>query len=236
MTANYEATVAPNWETVIRAKPAMGAWDITADMMGNITSDPVQRVYSSGLRNIPDSAPFRAATPGWDGPNKRFVQAIDTTKAEQRDGSVWQLNQGGITFELEHYFECRFAGRIYVACCTGANADATSPLALALLDRLTNKASNIAWTTAALNSIKTGYFGGKALSAFNNPALVLDLQNYLTAARVVFSSVLTPLIVKYSGTCTANSAILRMLKVIVQSPFCAGPTWQAVMAQDTWLK
>lgn len=73
--------------------------------------------------------------------------------------------------QLEHLFECRFAGPLIAAITENyTKTDATTQEALVLLDRIVNNKANLTWVPESLNTFKNNYFGGELSDA----VLVID--------------------------------------------------------------
>jgi hypothetical protein len=92
---------------------------------------------------------------------------VDDDGMIERDVSYWYpFDVGkakGARMELDHYFECRFAGRLILGTCTLSESaeDPTCSHTITLLDRIINHEANLAWVTDDINARKNNYFSGK---------------------------------------------------------------------------
>ncbi|EPQ50609.1 hypothetical protein GLOTRDRAFT_133721 [Gloeophyllum trabeum ATCC 11539] len=126
-------------------------------------------------------------------------------------------SRDGKSLQLEHYFECRFAGRLFLECASRCANDFRD--GLFLLDRLLNNQRNLAWTSVSLNALKKKYFSGDTIH-YNDDVDIM--REYMCAASKRFKALVLELATHCIFKYEQDSVVLLMLKVIWQTPFCTG--------------
>jgi len=138
-----------------------------------------------------------------------------------------------VPMNLEHYFECRFAGPLVAYATKNFSAmDNTTQEALILLDRLMNHPCNLSWTPKTLNKYKTGYFDGTPQIDPGNPGKNAGLLLYLTQKSGPFRGMVERVLRGYfpgnaKPVYDTNTVIIRMLAALWNSPFCRG-NWESL--------
>ncbi|PVF93894.1 hypothetical protein CPB86DRAFT_789638 [Serendipita vermifera] len=142
--------------------------------------------------------------------------------------------------DLDYYFDCRFAGPLILACMVGmAGNDNTMQDTLALLDRIINHPTNLAWTPVDMNKSKATFFNTSTDKEMNpkNAATVEEFKlrvDYMQQMAPGFETLVRTALEACVWSYLENTLIVRVLKVLYQSPFCQGG-WDKVMTRSSYL-
>lgn len=226
--------------------------DEMAKMLGlqYVEANPSTKVISTGIRHISGAKPFIAGCRSWVSKSGQvsawktnpagfglsdLALVEETTryraaqlKADLQQGEFWYAGakvETDETLQLEHYFECRFAGPLIAAITDNyTKTDASTQEAIVLLDRIVNNVSNLTWAPESLNSYKNNYFGGVS---FKQDKFYAAFAEYMDQKMFEFMG----LIIKIASRCfpkdkppvyPPTSTMARMLKLLWDSPFCQG--------------
>jgi len=185
-----------------------------------LKKNPWQKVISTGIRHISSSKSFLASCPVWE-----WDGISDKGKLVFLAEKNWQVKDilQNKDYQLEHFFECRFAGSLMQVALKNQAFTMTTATALVLLDRITNHAYNLAWVHKDLNTIKNKYFAGATLNDKEAKQLIGYMDNMAPRFRYLV----------YTITCgiplneeSMSTAVFRMLKILLDSDFCKRTTWE----------
>jgi hypothetical protein len=232
--------------------------EILAECPAWTIPDVNAQVRISKLKDL-DTSPAWSQAPGDYHPvrlvfddhvKKRFAETI-------REEDFWlDVSSQPERLQLEHVFECRFAGPLIMACTKNLQGDDTTEDALILLDRIINNPLNLAWAPTSLNSNKTSFFGGSFQCPFNaqidfsrlgtglkyemtikqDKAEVIGTFTYLNAMAPAFKTLIETIVNCCIDQYPKDSVIVRMLKVLYQSPFCQGNWEHAITPVGTQIR
>lgn len=213
----------------------------TADYFGfpNLRTDPSIKVISSGIRHIGGSLDYLARVPAWalQGSNYGLTLFADEVQKELKelfkDPAFWASPtipaSAKLKFQemdLEHYFECRFAGPLVSSCTIGMTEnDNTMADTLVLLDRIVNHPNNLAWTPVDVNKAKTTFFTTTKEVDLKNAASLNEFKlrvDYMQQMASGFEALVRTALEACVWSYPENTLIIRVLKVLYLSPFCQG--------------
>ncbi|KAJ6594421.1 hypothetical protein B0H19DRAFT_61328 [Mycena capillaripes] len=182
---------------------------------------PVIGVYITGMRKISESQDALDAYKVWS----------NTSDLQPSNGV---LPPHGSGYELEHYFECRIAGLIYHANCTGMLNDWASNDALVYMKSLTNDPANLVWVPKGVNASKTKYFGGAYLQ---QDTATRDLINYMNDVAPQFLERVRRRhqeVLAYQPE-YANTFVDRIFVAILNTPFVR-QDWGNLVAENWFVR
>jgi len=234
---NWKGTAEVDWKVLRLQEPYM-PMNAHPGFLGNnelpiylhfnsLVKNPWQKVISSGIRHLATSQGFLNSCPVWADIKDGIMTEKQLVAPSAINFIVNNANTNG--YQLEHYFECRFAGPLVAACFEARTINPELANILVLLNRIVNHELNLAWVPNDLNALKSKYFAGGDININDIPPLADYMDNMALRFRTLISIIAFAIDHHVNEV---NHPLYQMLKALYTSPFCNG-WWRNYMLKET---